>query len=234
MKLSSILPPAIPERRPPARRETTAPPNRRFVLLLGIFFTVLMATTTFASPSSTMKASDKPSQSTERITLGGGCFWCLDAMFKTLSGVKSVTSGYAGGQTPHPTYKQVCSGETGHAEVVQIEFDAAQITLPKILEAFWDAHDPTTLNRQGADEGTQYRSIILYSNDTQRATAEQSKTEAAKSYSRPIVTEIVPLKDFFPAEDYHQDYFKKNPHAGYCQAVIAPKLKKFSHRDAKP
>jgi peptide-methionine (S)-S-oxide reductase len=234
MKLRSILSPTIPERRPPAWREVAAALHRRSVLRLGILFIALLATTTFASASSTMKPSDKPTPTTERITLGGGCFWCLDAMFKTLSGVKSVTCGYAGGQIKNPTYKQVCSGETGHAEVVQVEFDAAQITLPKILEAFWDAHDPTTLNRQGADEGTQYRSIILYSSENQRAAAEQSKTEAAKSLSRPIVTEIVPLKDFFSAEDYHQDYFKKNPHAGYCQAVIAPKLKKFSNRDAKP
>ena len=234
MKLRLVLPFTALDRRLPLQRAVAPPRPQRLVPLLAILSTLLLATTAIASPSSTMKSSDQTNAPTERITLGGGCFWCLDAMFRTLPGVKSVTSGYAGGHTPNPTYKQVCSGDTGHAEVVQIEFDAAKITLPKLLEAFWDAHDPTTLNRQGADEGTQYRSIILYSSGSQHTVAEQSKTVAAKGFSRPIVTEIVPLKEFFAAEDYHQDYFKKNPHAGYCQAVIAPKLKKFSSHNPKP
>ena len=199
-----------------------------------LVLTALLTAAAVASPTPAMKSSDSSTASTERITLGGGCFWCLDAMFKTLPGVKSVTSGYAGGHVPNPTYKQVCSGDTGHAEVVQVEFDPAQITLAKLLGAFWDAHDPTTPNRQGADVGTQYRSIILFASDAQHTAAEKSKAEAAKGFARPIVTEIVALKEFFPAEDYHQDYFNKNPHAGYCQAVIAPKLKKFTHRDAPP
>jgi peptide-methionine (S)-S-oxide reductase len=199
-----------------------------------LILTALLTAAAVASSTFTMKSSDISTHPTERITLGGGCFWCLDAMFKTLPGVKSVTSGYAGGRVPNPTYKQVCAGDTGHAEVVQVEFDPAQTTLGKLLDAFWDAHDPTTLNRQGADVGTQYRSIILFASDAQWAVAEKSKAEAAKSFSQPIVTEIVALKEFFPAEGYHQDYFNKNPHAGYCQAVIAPKLKKFTHREAKP
>lgn len=181
----------------------------------------------------TMQATDKPTSQLERITLGGGCFWCLDAMFRTIPGVKSVVCGYAGGNTVNPTYKDVCSGDTGHAEIVQIDFDPTQISLQKVLQAFWECHDPTTLNRQGADEGTQYRSIILYNGESQHKVVEQSKTDASKMFSRPIVTQIVPLRDFYRAEEYHQDYFKKNPHAGYCQAVIAPKVKKLSEREAK-
>jgi peptide-methionine (S)-S-oxide reductase len=179
----------------------------------------------------TMQATEKSTQQLEHLTLGGGCFWCLDAMFRTIPGVKSVVCGYAGGNTVNPTYKDVCTGDTGHAEVVQIDFDATQTSLKKLLQAFWECHDPTTLNRQGADEGTQYRSIILYTGKNQRTVAEESKSEAIKTFSRPIVTQIIPLKAFYRAEEYHQDYFKKNPHAGYCQAVIAPKVKKFSQRE---
>jgi peptide-methionine (S)-S-oxide reductase len=170
--------------------------------------------------------SPAPSK-TEFATLGGGCFWCLEAMFKTLPGVKAVTSGYAGGKTENPTYKQVCEGDTGHAEVVRIEFDPAQITYESILDAFWDAHDPTTLNRQGNDVGTQYRSIILYSSDGQRAAAEKSKAATAKHYDAPIVTEIAPLTKFYAAEGYHQDYFSNNPRQPYCVMVVRPKLKHF-------
>lgn len=164
---------------------------------------------------------------TKTATLGGGCFWCIEAVFKRTDGVKSVTSGYAGGSTENPTYEQVCSGATGHAEVVQIEYDPSAISYGDILELFFKAHDPTTLNRQGADVGTQYRSIVLYHDEEQRGTAEEMKAKANELYGAPVVTEIVPLKKFFPAEGYHQDYFDKNPSAGYCRVVIAPKLEKL-------
>lgn len=163
----------------------------------------------------------------EYATLGGGCFWCLEAVFERLPGVRSVVSGYAGGSTPDPTYKLVCTGTTGHAEVVRIEFDPTLTGYPQILETFWEAHDPTTLNRQGADIGSQYRSIILYENESQRVAAEKSRREAAARFTDPIVTEIVPLGKFTPAEDYHQDYFRKNPGAPYCVFVIQPKLQKL-------
>jgi peptide-methionine (S)-S-oxide reductase len=154
----------------------------------------------------------------------------VEAVFEGLDGVKSVTSGYAGGQTSRPTYKQVCSGDTGHAEVVQIEFDPTRVTYEKLLEEFWQAHDPTTLNRQGADVGTQYRSVILYHDDAQRLAAERSKQQAAARFSKPIVTEIAPLKEFYAAEGYHQDYYRNNPNERYCQVVIRPKLEKLKKR----
>ncbi|MDW8383026.1 MAG: peptide-methionine (S)-S-oxide reductase MsrA [Verrucomicrobiota bacterium] len=163
----------------------------------------------------------------EIAVLGGGCFWCMEALFETLPGVLSVTSGYAGGHVANPTYKQVCTGTTGHAEVIQVEYDPARIRYEDLLEAFWDAHDPTTPNRQGADVGPQYRSIILYITEEQRQIAERSKTAASNRFARPIVTEIVPLERFYPAEPYHQDYFRKNPDHAYCQWVIRPKLEKF-------
>ena len=166
----------------------------------------------------------------EVATLGGGCFWCTEAVFQMLPGVKSVTSGYAGGTTANPTYKQVCSGDTGHAEVIQVTYDPKVVSYEKVLETFWDAHDPTTMNRQGADSGTQYRSIILFSSDAQKAAAEKSKAEAQKHFSRPIVTEIVPLTHFYPAEDYHQDYYRSNPAQPYCRAVIRPKVEKFEKK----
>jgi peptide-methionine (S)-S-oxide reductase len=166
----------------------------------------------------------------EVATLGGGCFWCTEAVFQMLPGVKSVTNGYAGGTKENPTYKEVCSGDTGHAEVIQIAFDPKVISYEKLLETFWEAHDPTTLNQQGADRGTQYRSIILYSSDAQKAAAEKSKAEAQKHFSKPIVTQIVPLKKFYRGEDYHQDYYRNNPDAGYCRAVIRPKVEKFEKK----
>ncbi len=166
----------------------------------------------------------------QRATFGGGCFWCAEALFQMLPGVKSVSSGYAGGQTENPTYKQICEGNTGHAEVIQIEFDPAVISYEKLLETFWEAHDPTTLNRQGADVGTQYRSIILHSSDAQKEAAEKSKAAAQAHFSKPIVTEIVPLTKFYKAEGYHQDYYRNNPNQGYCRAVIAPKVEKFEKK----
>jgi peptide-methionine (S)-S-oxide reductase len=160
-------------------------------------------------------------------TFGGGCFWCTEAVFERLDGVKSVVSGYEGGQVSHPTYKQVCSGDTGHAEVIRIEFDPDQITFKDLLDVFWQAHDPTTLNRQGNDAGTQYRSVIYFHNDTQKAEAEQSKLSAAGQFKKPIVTEIAQTSTFYPAEDYHQDYFRNNPNVPYCAFVIAPKVNKL-------
>jgi len=151
-----------------------------------------------------------------------------------LDGVKSVTSGYAGGTKENPTYKEVCTGVTGHAEVIQIEFDPQKISYEKLLEVFWEAHDPTTMNRQGADAGTQYRSVILYHNDAQKQAAEKSKELAQWRFPRPIVTEIIPLTKFFKAEEYHQDYFRKNPNAPYCAVVISPKLEKLKPKLAKP
>jgi peptide-methionine (S)-S-oxide reductase len=179
---------------------------------------------------STNSPSMNSTNSTELATLGGGCFWCTEALFQMLPGVKSVTSGYAGGHTENPTYEQVCTGDTGHAEVIQVEFDPQKVTYETILETFWEAHDPTTLNRQGADVGTQYRSIILYNSPAQKEAAEKSKAAAQKHFSQPIVTEIAPLKKFFPAERYHQDFYRSNPNQGYCRAVIRPKVEKFEQK----
>jgi peptide-methionine (S)-S-oxide reductase len=180
------------------------------------------------------QAQTKPMENStnhiETATLGGGCFWCTEAIFQMLPGVKSVTSGYAGGAKVNPTYQDVCSGDTGHAEVIQIEFDPTVVSYDKILSTFWEAHDPTTLNRQGADHGTQYRSIILYNSEAQKLAAEKSKAEAQKQLSKPIVTEIVPLKAFYKAEGYHQDYFRSNSDQPYCRFVIQPKVDKFEKK----
>jgi peptide-methionine (S)-S-oxide reductase len=164
---------------------------------------------------------------TEFAVFGGGCFWCMEGVFERVPGVKAVVNGYAGGNVANPSYEAVCSHATGHAEVVQIEYDPAQVTYEHLLEVFWQAHDPTSLNRQGADEGPQYRSIILYANEAQKAAAEKSKMTAQADLSRPIVTEIVPLVKFWPAEDYHQHYFEKHPNQGYCALVIRPKITKL-------
>lgn len=167
--------------------------------------------------------------STELATFGGGCFWCLEAVYEQLKGVERVVSGYAGGHVPNPTYEQVCSGATGHAEVVQITFDPAAIAYADLLDVFFTIHDPTTLNRQGADVGTQYRSVIFTHSAAQQAAATQAiqALSAAGLWRDPIVTEVVPLAVFYPAEDYHQQYFRRNPAQGYCQFVIAPKVAKF-------
>jgi peptide-methionine (S)-S-oxide reductase len=165
----------------------------------------------------------------EAATLGGGCFWCLEAVFEEMEGVKSVVSGYAGGTVKNPSYDDVCSGKTGHAEVVRIEFDPTVVGFEKILDVFFTIHDPTTMNRQGADVGSQYRSVILSHDERQKEIAEKKieALESSKRFGRPIVTQVEPLGAFYEAEKYHQDYFKKNPHAGYCQAVVAPKVTKF-------
>lgn len=171
--------------------------------------------------------TDEDKAKTELATFGGGCFWCTEAVFERLEGVESVTSGYAGGKTPNPTYRDVCTGRTGHAEVIQITFDPEKISFDRLLEVFWLAHDPTTLNRQGADTGTQYRSIILYHSETQEKTAKESMARAQADFLQPIVTEIVPFTTLYPAEKYHQDYYRNNPGQGYCRMVIAPKLQKL-------
>lgn len=160
---------------------------------------------------------------------GAGCFWCTEALFEEVKGVLGVTTGYAGGKTKDPTYNEVCSGNTGHAEVVKIVFDPDQVSFSELLEIFWKTHDPTTLNRQGSDVGTQYRSVIFYTSEDQKSTAEYIKNELNRSgaFDKPIVTEISPLEKFYKAEDYHQNYFKKNPYQGYCQFVIGPKMEKF-------
>jgi len=165
----------------------------------------------------------------ETITLGGGCFWCLEAVYQELRGVEQVVSGYSGGHVVNPTYEQVCRKTTGHAEVVQVVFDPEQVSLREILLVFFTIHDPTTLNRQGADVGPQYRSVIFYHDDAQKKVSESviAELEAQNLWSDPVVTEITAFEKFYRAEDYHQNYFRNNPYAGYCMAVVAPKVAKF-------
>jgi peptide-methionine (S)-S-oxide reductase len=169
----------------------------------------------------------KSMEELDKATFGGGCFWCVEAVYERLEGVKSVVAGYAGGTTPNPTYEQVCTGKTGYAEVAQITFDPKKISYEKLLSVFWEAHDPTTLNRQGADVGTQYRSVIFYHNESQKIAAEKSRKDAQKLFKDPIVTQIEPLTSFYVAENYHQDYFNNHPNAPYCRFVIKPKLEKL-------
>jgi peptide-methionine (S)-S-oxide reductase len=168
----------------------------------------------------------------EVATLAGGCFWCLEAVYDDLRGVEAVESGYSGGDVPHPTYRQVCSGTTGHAEVVQVTFDPDVISFREILEIFFAIHDPTTLNRQGADVGTQYRSAIFYHSPEQKEVAEKliAELNAEGIWDAPIVTEVVPFEKFYVAEDYHQEYFAQNPSQPYCRAVVAPKVAKFRQK----
>lgn len=172
--------------------------------------------------------AEQQAQSREVATLAGGCFWCLEAVYDLLNGVDDVTSGYAGGAQENPTYEQVCSGMTGHAEVVQVTFDPSIISFKDLLDVFFTIHDPTTLNQQGYDVGTQYRSAIFYHSAEQKATAEQTIKELtdAKLWKDPIVTQIEPLPAFYPAEDYHQEYFERNPNQSYCRAIVAPKVAK--------
>jgi len=169
------------------------------------------------------------SEDTQTITLGGGCFWCTEAVYVNVKGVRDVESGYSNGHVQQPTYEQVCTGRSGHAEVVKLVFDPAQISLREILEIFFVIHDPTTLNAQGSDHGTQYRSGIYTSDPAQTEVARAVLAELSASgvYSRPVVTEVLPLTNYWPAEDYHQDFFARNPHQGYCLAVAAPKVAKF-------
>lgn len=180
-------------------------------------------------PKTAEKGKTVDPEKLEVATLGGGCFWCVEAVFVELKGVHKVVSGYSGGRTKNPTYKEVCNGDTGHAEVIQVHFDPAEISFEQLMTVFLTVHDPTTLNRQGADAGTQYRSVVFYASEAQKKTAEEvvKAIEAKKIWRDPIVTEISPLKEFYPAENYHQNYFAENPGQGYCRAVIVPKVVKF-------
>ena len=187
---------------------------KRLALLLGAF----------ALLSSSMNAAESKIES---LVVGGGCFWCTEAAYEILPGVKDVVSGYAGGHVPNPTYEQIGTKKTGHAEVIKIDYDPAVISLEKLLEYFWQVHNPTQVGGQGNDIGPQYRSVILYANAAQKEAAEKSKAAAAKVFRDPITTEIAPLEKFWVAEKYHQDYFRLNPKAGYCAYVIAPKVKKL-------
>ena len=181
-----------------------------------------------AAPSAAAE-SVLPSGNLQKATFGGGCFWCTEAFYQQLSGVYSVVSGYSGGKKENPTYEEVCTGLTGHAEVIQVQYDPQQISFVELLEVFWKTHNPTTLNQQGADIGTQYRSVVFYHDDEQRTQAEEIKAKLDESgaFGRPIVTEIAPFKKFYAAEKYHQDFYRRNPQQGYCRAVIGPKMEKF-------
>jgi peptide-methionine (S)-S-oxide reductase len=174
-------------------------------------------------------AQNKKTSNLETITLGGGCYWCVEAVYENLAGVKSVVSGFSGGSVANPTYEEVCTGETGHAEVVQITYDKTVTDINEIFKVFFTVHDPTTLNRQGADVGTQYRSVIFYKNDEQRKAAQSiiAELNKAKVYSSPIVTKVEPFKKFYKAEDYHQNYYANNKSQPYCKMVIQPKIEKF-------
>lgn len=205
--------------------------NRRLALSLLL----LIPTLASCEPEKTMTEKDKQAAKlpeipagAETVTLGAGCFWCIEAAYKQLDGVISATSGYMGGAKKNPTYEDICSGSSGHAEVVQVVFDPKKIPLEKVLAWFWDLHDPTTLNRQGKDVGDQYRSVVFYHSEEQKKTAEASKVAAKANFKDPIVTEITPVSQFYPAENYHQDFYKENKSKNpYCRFVIEPKLKKL-------
>lgn len=193
-------------------------------LTIGPVLLLLLATSGLYAQANSAKMKEL-----QTATLGGGCFWCTEAVFLELKGVESVVSGYSGGKVKNPTYREVCSGLTGHAEVIQIKFDPAVVTYEEILEVFYNTHDPTTLNKQGADEGTQYRSVVFYHNEEQKQIAEAYKKQlnASKVFRQPVVTEISSFSVFYPAEDYHQNYYALNPEQGYCQYVVRPKVEKF-------
>ncbi len=204
--------------------------------MLTLLTCVLLTTVTGACSADRKNAHAHPQEEnlmttahTDTATFGAGCFWCVEAVFQQLDGVLSVTSGYAGGTVPNPTYEAVCSGKTGHAEVAQIVYDPAKISYEKLLEVFWTAHDPTTMNRQGADVGTQYRSAIFTHNEKQKELAEtyRARLDSSGAFDAPIVTEIAPLRAFYRAEDYHQNYYDENPNKPYCAFVIAPKVEKI-------
>jgi peptide-methionine (S)-S-oxide reductase len=209
--------------------------KKHILLILSLLFSLsscgnyeatLQNDTIFKKMSTTKNSTNKM---IDTLTIGGGCFWCVEAQLQQLNGVISVISGYAGGVTNNPTYKEVCTGLTGHAEVIQVTFDNSIISLDEMLSAFWQAHDPTQLNRQGNDVGTQYRSVIFYRNEEQKKIAEdyKKKLNEEKVYDNPVVTEISALTTFYPGEEYHQNYYNQNTTQGYCLFVIAPKLEKF-------
>lgn len=197
-----------------------------FIYLIGLLALIpseLKSSTPYNTQMETKETGSKIA------VFAGGCFWCTEAIFSQLKGVRKVVSGYSGGKVANPTYKEVCSGLTGHAECTQITYDPEQISFSELLEVFWTTHDPTTLNRQGADSGTQYRSAIFYTDEDQKqeATAYKAKLDKEKIWNDPIVTEITKFGKFYPAEDYHQEYYKSNPNQGYCRIVITPKIEKF-------
>jgi peptide-methionine (S)-S-oxide reductase len=209
------------------------------LFILGIFTMIVnvsCAQKAENQKNNKMQDKEKDNQSkatnahTEVVTLGAGCFWCVEAVFQRLEGVVKVESGYSGGSVKNPTYREVCNGTTGHAEVCQVTYDPTKISFEELLEVFWKTHDPTTLNRQGADVGTQYRSAVFYHNDEQKRLAQEwkAKLNAEHVFPNPIVTEITAFTNFYPAEDYHQDYFNQNGYEPYCQVVIKPKLDKFT------
>ena len=201
------------------------------ISLISVIFIAVLQVTSCVQYDYKPKVSEtmKSPENLDTITLGAGCFWCVEAVFEQLKGVYLVESGYSGGHVKNPSYKEVCTGNTGHAEVCQVSYDPEEITLNEILEVFWTTHDPTTLNRQGADVGTQYRSVIFYHNEEQRQYAEDVKNSLtqAKVWETPIVTQIVPFENFYKAEDYHQEYYINNTSQPYCRMVITPKLEKF-------
>jgi peptide-methionine (S)-S-oxide reductase len=207
--------------------------KKLFSALAILALTVAFNFKAHASDSPLSSDSDryKVPEGAEVIILGAGCFWCTEAVYQQIPGVLSVVPGYTGGTTKNPTYEQVCTGTTGHAESARIAFDPKKTSLEKILEVFWHAHDPTTLNQQGYDHGTQYRSAIFYLNDAQKAVAEKSKAEASREFTQPIVTEITKSGEFYIAETYHQDYYRLHKDKGYCRAIIAPKLRKLGLKD---
>ncbi len=192
--------------------------------MVHLIIILLMLTPSPSPEPQAVETEDK-----EEATLGAGCFWCVEAIYQRVTGVLHVEAGYSGGTVENPTYEQVCTGETGHAEVIRLVFDPKIVSFETILEVFWHTHDPTTLNRQGADVGTQYRSVIFYHDERQKKIAEESKhrTQESGLWNEPIVTEISPLIDYYKAENYHQNYYLNNPNAGYCSVVIAPKVAKF-------
>lgn len=197
--------------------------------LLGKGFDVMAEPGKETSEATKPADGDGASNQLEKATFGSGCFWCTEAVFQQLKGVKSVVSGYSGGRTKNPTYEQVSTGSTGHAEVIQVTFDPKVVSYKDLLEVFWKTHDPTTLNRQGADHGTQYRSVIFYHNENQKELAEEykKKLDAAKAFKKPIVTQITAFKEFYAGEDYHQNYFRNHPNQPYCVGVIQEKVDKF-------
>ncbi|WP_321992561.1 peptide-methionine (S)-S-oxide reductase MsrA [Marispirochaeta aestuarii] len=192
---------------------------RRFILIPVLLLV--------AGAGIVVQGVDMENKPQAEAVIGGGCFWCVEAVYERIDGITSAVSGYAGGTVENPSYEQVSAGKTGHAEVVKLTYDPNVISYREILDLFFTAHDPTTVNRQGADVGPQYRSIILYMDEEQRRIAEEAKAAAGKNYDRPVVTQIVPLKTFYLAEEYHQDYYDNNPFAGYCSYVIQPKLRKL-------
>lgn len=201
----------------------------KFVMPIAVLYCGLAQFPLSAQEDKNSVKDDEKTPKLAVATFGGGCFWCVEAVFERMQGVKDVVSGYAGGRNANPTYQQVLTGRTGHAEVCQIHFDPDEVTYEELLEVFWKTHDPTTLNQQGADIGTQYRSVIFYHDDEQRelATKYKEKLDRSGAFRNKIVTEISKLPAFYTAEDYHQDYYRRNPNQGYCAAVVRPKVEKF-------